>query len=446
MSDSRLSDGKDADSICSNLLSEYGEKVVAKVSWRLLPFMLLLYIIAYLDRINISFAGAAMKRELGFSDEVFGTGAGIFFLGYFLFGVPSNMMVAKFGARRWIAAIMIIWGFVSVSLCLVRELNCFYILRFLLGVAEAGFFPGMILYLTYWFPRRQHAQAVARFMTAIPLAGVLGGLISSRILLVNEMGIPGWKWLFIITGMPAVLFGFLVLFVLSDSPAQANWLKNEERDWLLKRIEFERLPQSSQAVRQNIFANLRVWHLAILYFSMSLGMYGFQLWLPQIIQNFDSIDDSSAALLSAIPALFQALGMVIVAWHSDRRQERRFHVAFSALLAATGLFLCGFSDNPIFSLGCLCLAAFGIWGTVGPFWAVPTSYLSAASAAAGIGIINSVGSLGGFTGPFLVGFIKSRAPNFIYSLAALAVSLVVACLLALLLQKEVKADAGEEQH
>jgi MFS transporter, ACS family, tartrate transporter len=418
----------------ANVEESTAAAVLSKVSWRLFPLMLLLYIINYLDRINVSFAGPPMQKALGFGEETFGFGAGLFFIGYFLFGVPSNLMLVKVGARRWIAAITVVWGIVSMSMSLINNETWFYVVRFLLGVAEAGFFPGMILYLTYWFPRREHAKAVARFMTAIPVAGVLGGIVSGKILLMHGvMGLPGWKWLFIITGVPAVFLGLIVVFLLSDGPASCRWLTDRESSWLVEKIasEHETSPQAKASPGLDVFANLRVWHMALLYFCLTLGMYGFQLWLPRIIMSFGQLDESQAAFLSAIPALFQALGMVLVAGSSDRRQERRYHVAGSAVLAASGLLLCGICHNPILSLACLCLAAFGIWGTVGPFWAIPTSYLRAATAAAGIGFINSVGNLGGFAGPYLVGFIKARTPDFVYSMAALALSLVVAALLVL---------------
>lgn len=424
-------------------VSEDFSHVSSKVSWRIIPFMLLLYVVAYLDRINVSFAGLQMNKDLGFTDEVFGSGAGAFFLGYFIFGVPSNIMVKKLGARKWIAIIMVIWGAISASMCMVQDVMTFYAMRFVLGVAEAGFFPGMILYLTFWFPKREHAKAVARFMTAIPLAGVLGGIVSSQILQMHGyMGLPGWKWLFIITGTPAILLGFIVYFVLLDGPHECKWLSEEERNWLQDRIQADQqtsastpAPTPAPPSSTTVFSNPRVWHLSILYFCLALGMYGFQLWLPQIIKSFDNTSDSTAALLSAIPAVFQAIGMVAVAMNSDHKQERRFHVFWSASLAAAGLMLCGFCHNPVLALACLCLAAFGIWGTVGPFWAIPTSYLSSSSAAAGIGLINSVGNLGGFAGPYLVGYIKQHTSEFVYSLAVLASSLVVAGLLALAVKK-----------
>jgi ACS family tartrate transporter-like MFS transporter len=415
------------------------EQIFRKVSWRLIPFMLLLYVIAYLDRINISFAALQMNHDLNFTDEQFGAGAGAFFIGYFLFGVPSNLMVSNLGARKWIALIMIVWGFISASMCLVQDIQVFLWMRFFLGVAEAGFFPGMILYLTYWFPKREHAKAVARFMTAIPLSGILGGVISSAIFKMHGfMGLAGWKWLFLITGSPAVILGAVVLFVLSDGPSECKWLSAEERSWLIAHVSADQIQTKKDSVARAVFGNPRVWLLASIYFCLALGMYGFQLWLPQIIKSFDNVDDSTVALLSAIPAVFQALGMVFVASHSDKKKERRLHLSMSAALAATGLMTCGFCHNPWLSLACLCLTAFGIWGTVGPFWAIPTSFLGASSAAAGIGLINSIGSLGGFVGPNVVGFIKQHHPDFIYSLAALAVSLMVAGFLALLLKSPVK--------
>lgn len=419
--------------------------LLKKVSLRLIPFMLLLYVIAYLDRINVSFAGLQMNKDLGFTPEIFGLGSGAFFIGYFLFGVPSNVMVARLGARKWIALIMVVWGLFSISFVEVKSVEVFCLLRFLLGVAEAGFFPGMILYLTYWFPRKEHAQAVSRFMTAIPLAGVLGGLISSQVLQMHGiMGLPGWKWLFLITGLPAVIFGFVVFFLLSDGPADCKWLSPEERTKLCNYIEQDRNAVPASAQSENVFANPKVWVFAILYFLLTLGMYGFQLWLPQIIESFGNLSDSTAALLSAIPAVFQAVGMIAVARNSDRTSERRLHVAACAWLAAASLVLCGFCKDPVLSLVCLSASAFGLWGVVGPFWALPTTYLGQNAKAAGIGLINSVGNLGGFAGPYLVGFIRQRNPDFMYSLFALAAPLIVAGIIVCFLRTEM-AESSDKQ-
>ncbi len=408
--------------------------VLGKVSMRLLPFMLLLYVVAYLDRINVSFAALQMNRELGFNDAVFGLGAGVFFIGYFLFGIPSNLMVEKLGARRWIAIIMVVWGLVSLSMALIQNEFSFYILRFLLGVAEAGFFPGMILYLTYWFPKREIGLAVARFMTAIPAAGVLGGLVAACVPAMNGfLGLSGWKWLFLTTGSVPVLLGFVAYFYLTDKPEQAEWLSPQERNWLLEQVAADK---NKQAASQNSdlsghLRSWRVWLLAALYFSLTLGMYGFQLWLPQIIQATGVKDDSTTALLSTIPALFQAAGMLIVAGHSDSTGERRGHVAASAAIAAVSLALSGFCPTPALALLALSFAALGIWGTVGPFWALPTAFLPPAAAAGGIALINSVGNLGGFAGPYIIGLVKKQSGSFTCALLVVSGSLLLASLLAL---------------
>ena len=407
------------------------KRLLKKISWRLLPFMLLLYIVSYLDRINVSFAGLQMNQELGFDESVFGFGAGIFFIGYFLFGIPSNLMVQKFGARRWISIIMVIWGTVSVAMALVKSAMAFYIMRFILGVAEAGFFPGMILYLTYWFPQREHGLAVARFMTAIPISGVLGGLISWKVLAMNGvLGLPGWKLLFLITGAPAVLLGIVVFFYLPDGPASAKWLCDHERQVLTSELQKDGAVDAHQGSPMAAFSDRRVWLFALIYFSFTLGMYGFQLWLPQIIHGFGGLSDSQTALLSAIPALFQGLGMIVIALSSDRTGERRWHVFCAATLAALGLLSSAFVHDPVLSLLALSITAFGTWGMVGPFWALPTACLPAASAAAGIALINSVGNLGGFVGPSLVGMIKAHTSNFTLALLAMALSLFLGAVLS----------------
>ncbi len=388
---------------------------------------------SYLDRINVSFAGLQMNQELGFNEGVFGFGAGVFFLGYFLFGVPSNLMVAKVGASRWISAIMVVWGIISVAMALVKDAQSFYLLRFFLGVAEAGFFPGMILYLTYWFPKRERGLAVAKFMSAIPVAGILGGIVSSQLLAMHGLyGLAGWKWLFIITGAPSVVLGLVVSLYLTDRPEHAKWLTESEKSTLLKTLSEDRLsetPVGDKTENINVFTNKTVWLFASIYFCLTLGMYGFQLWLPQIIHGFGGISDSQTALLSAIPAVFQALGMVLIAWNSDRVSERPWHVAVATVIAATGLMISSWSHDPVLSLCALSLAAFGIWGTVGPFWSLPTTYLAPGAAAAGIALINSVGNLGGFAGPFIVGQIKESTHNFAYALAAMAASLLLAGIL-----------------
>jgi ACS family tartrate transporter-like MFS transporter len=416
--------------------------ILRKVTFRLMPFLFILYILSYLDRINVSFAGLQMNRDLGFSEQTFGLGAGIFFLGYFLFGVPSNLMVQRLGARRWISTIMVIWGSISVAMCLTSNATMFFALRFFLGIAEAGFFPGIILYLTYWFPKREHGTAVARFMTAIPMAGVLGGLVSAKLLEMNGvMGLAGWKWLFIFTGLPSVLLGAAVWFYLCDGPAHCKWLSEEEKARLFRMLHKDHeaaavdqagVDQSQPKSAFSALLNVQVWRFALMYFSLTLGMYGFQLWLPQIISGFGGLSNSQTALLTAVPALFQAAGMLVIAHSSDKRGERRFHIAVAATLAAIGLVLSTLVKADVFmAMICLGVAAFGIWGTVGPFWAITTSRLPKASAAAAIALINSVGNLGGFAGPYIIGLIKGQTSQFSYALDALALSLIIAAVLAM---------------
>jgi ACS family tartrate transporter-like MFS transporter len=422
-------------------ITKEGEQLLTRVSWRLIPFMLLLYIVSYLDRINVSFAALQMNEELGISHEAFGFGAGIFFFGYCIFGIPSNLVIERFGARRWIASIMIIWGLITVAICLVRDQSQFFILRFFLGVAEAGFFPGMIYYLTFWFPPKYYAIAVARFMVAIPLAGIIGSAVSARALsLHGAMGISGWMWLFVVTGVPAVLLGIVVLFLLPDRPHQASWLSESEAEMLTRMTGADRKGKSDKSDNADsalavFLASLKqfvVWRQALLYFSLTVSMYGFQLWLPQIIKSFDHVDDSTTALLSAIPALFQALGMIIIAGNSDRIAERKFHVAAAAILTCFGLALAAFGAGSVLKMAGLCLAAFGIWGSVGPFWALTTDSVRVEHHSSAIAFINSVGNLGGFAGPYIVGAITqvSGGGDFAGALLALCFASVLACGLA----------------
>lgn len=415
-------------------------KLLGKVTWRLLPFMFVLYIISYLDRINISFAGAPMRSALNFNEEDFGFGVGIFFLGYCFFGVPSNMALQKIGARKWIALLMIVWGFISVFMAFIGNLPIFCVMRVLLGAAEAGFFPGMIFYLTKWFRKREHGMAVAKFMSAIPAAGILGGLISAKILAMPPLlDLAPWKWLFIITGSPAIILGIAVLFYLPDGPEDAKWLTSEEKALLESRLEADSTGVSKADIsREELLGTLidaKVWQLALLYFSVTFGMYGFQLWLPQIIGSTANSDPSQTALISSIPAAFQALGMIAIAKSSDRSGERRWHFAGSALLAVAGLVVASVVPNQNMSLAALCVIAFGIWGTVGPFWALPRAFLAGSTAAAGIGLINSVGNLGGFAGPYIVGVIKHHSSNFATSLLTMGVPLLLGAILVVMMPR-----------
>jgi ACS family tartrate transporter-like MFS transporter len=410
------------------------------VSLRLLPFLLVLYVISYLDRINLSFAAHPMMADLHLSDQAYGFGGGIFFFGYCAFGIPSNFIIAKLGPRRWISSIMVAWGLVTLCMCFVRDQNTFFALRLTLGIAEAGFFPGMLLYLTYWFPPARYGMAVARFMTAVPLAGVLGSLMAAQTLSMSgAAGLAGWKWLFIVTGFPAVLFGIVTFFYLADRPGQAKWLSAEEA--AIIEAQTAREKNNAEAAKISVwdaFKTLITWRFAFLYFSMSVCMYGFQLWLPQIIQTFGRTSDSQTALLAAIPAVLQGLGMQVIAASSDKRGERRFHLLAACVITCVGLMSACLLPGSWFKLAGMSLAAFGIWGTLGPFWALARSNLRPAAQPAAIAFINSIGGLGGFVGPYLVGIVKHATPalfgansDFAGALILLAATAVLTAILAL---------------
>jgi ACS family tartrate transporter-like MFS transporter len=407
--------------------------LISKIQWRLLPLMFGAYIIAYIDRVNIGFAALQMNRELGFSATVYGLGAGVFFIGYFIFEVPSNLIMERLGARLWIARIMISWGLISAGMMFTKGPVSFYVLRFFLGVAEAGFFPGMILYLTYWFPANERARAVALFMTANAFAGIVGGPLAGALLTLGGIGgLGGWQWLFVVEGISAVVIGVVVFMYLPDGPQDAQWLTRSERRRLeqLLAADHSLAGQHRHSVRQ-VLTDRRVWLFCWLYLALVIGLYSISFWLPQILRRLSDTSDLLIAVLSALPYVFAAIGMVWIGRHSDRTGERRWHVAVPALLAAGGLLLCGFTSTPGLALAALSLAALGIWGGLGPFWAMPTAMLSRSGAAAGIAWINSVGNLGGFIGPYAVGVLSDATGSLTIPMGALSASLVVAAILAL---------------
>jgi ACS family tartrate transporter-like MFS transporter len=396
--------------------------------------MFLLYIVSYLDRVNVGFAALQMNQDLGLSASDFGFGSGIFFIGYFLFEVPSNLIMERVGARLWIARIMITWGLVSAGMMFMKGAASFYTLRFLLGLAEAGFFPGMILYLTYWFPRRDHARAIALFMTANAVAGVVGGPISGALLTLHGFaGLAGWQWLFLLEGLPAVALGLVTLAYLPNGPGDASWLSDGERRWLKERLEAERVTgaASRHAPVRQVFANPRAWIFCALYFLIVLGLYSISFWLPQILKGLSNSTDLLVGVLSALPYLVAAIGMAWIGRHSDRQAERRWHVAGPALLAALGFLLSTQTKSPALALGSMALAALGIWGSLGPFWAMSTAVLTGSMAAPGIAWINSVGNLAGFVGPYVVGLLRDATGGFGAAMTSLAGFLVLAAIVAL---------------
>lgn len=381
--------------------------------WRLMPFLFLLYIVAYLDRINVGFAVLQMGEPLHLTDRVKGIAFGMFFAGYFLFQVPSNLVLAKTGVRRWICGLMITWGLVSCSMIFIRGPRSFYVMRFLLGAAEAGFFPGMILYLKHWFPSRARARAVAWFMTANPLAGVIGSPISGSLLGIHAKGLAGWQWLFLMEGAPAILLGVAVLWILSETPKDARWLRDDERKWLVDELSAEERADSSQRGDfWSVVADWRVWGLSLVYFGLPAAMYGVTAWLPTAIHSMSGLSTQMIGAVAAVPYLATAVAMVLVGRHSDRTGERRWHTALLAFLGAASLIVAAYGKGPFLVVTGMSLGMVGAESMVGPFWAMATSHSKGAAAAVSIAIINSVANLGGYFGPYIIGFARSGNGGF----------------------------------
>ena len=403
--------------------STFGANVVRKVAWRLIPFMGLLYFVNYLDRVNVGFAALTMNHDLGFSPAVYGNGAGILFLGYFLFQVPSNLALSRYGTRAVIMPIMILWGAVSMAMAFVTGPVSFYVLRFLLGAAEAGFFPGMILYLTYWFPAAVRGRVAGAFLLAIPLSSVLGAPASTALLSVNGLGLHGWQWLFILQGLPAVVLGFFTLRVLTDKPEQAGWLAAAEKSWLAGTLAAERRaagPRQHSSFRTAIL-DIRVWVFALIYFGVVIGLYGITMWLPQIFKGYGGLSNFQTGLLAMVPYTLAALAMYLWGAHSDATGERTWHVAIPALLGGVGLTASALlSGSPILDFVALTLAAIGIYVVIPVFWTLPTVALSGTAAAGGIALINAVGNIGGYAGPALVGYVRETTQSYADALLTLA--------------------------
>lgn len=395
-------------------------EVLSRLMWRLIPFLFLLYIVAYLDRINVGFAALQMQEQLKFSDRVYGLGAGMFFAGYFLFQVPSNLVLHRVGARRWIAMLMIVWGVISSSMAAVSTPKGFYALRFLLGSAEAGFFPGMILYLKSWFPEAARARAVALFMTAGPISGVVGGPISGALLGFHlRGGLSGWQWLFLIEGLPAVILGAVVYLHLADRPSEAVWLSEEQRSWLVATLDREKAPPSAGnggdpliVFFNAVLFNANIWLLVFIYFGLNTCSYGISLWLPTLIHSWSSASNFFIGMVSAIPYLTAAAAMVLVGQHSDRTGERRWHVAMAAFTGAVALFFAAYASSLAAVVAAISIAMLSVSSMVGPFWALPTKFLQGTAAAVGIALINSIGNLGGFFGPYVIGSVRTSTGSF----------------------------------
>ena len=407
--------------------------VVRTLTWRLVTFLFLLYIVAYLDRINLGFAALQMQQQLGFTDAVYGFGAGVFFAGYFLFQVPSNLVLERVGARRWIAVLMILWGIISASMASVTSVRSFYALRFLLGAAEAGFFPGVILYLKNWFPARARARTVARFMTAAPLSGVVGGPLSGALLgLHHKAGLAGWQWMFLLEGIPAIVLGAVVWAYLVDRPALAHWLTEEQREWLQQTLLAEaNASPESESNALAAFRMGRIWILALVYFGVNTVSYGVSMWLPNLIKSLGGMSNFTIGVLSAIPYVAAAITMVFVGLSSDRSGERRWHAAVPAFAGALAIGLAGGTTSLATAVALVSVAVVGVFSMMGPFWAMPTALLSATTAAAGIAFINSVGNLGGFFGPYIIGLVRTSTGQFRGGLLVVAGALAMSGALVL---------------
>jgi MFS transporter, ACS family, tartrate transporter len=412
-------------------MNEVEVRTIAKVTRRLVPFLIICYFVAYLDRVNVGFAALTMNADLGLSQTAFGFGAGIFFIAYFIFEVPSNLMLERFGARKWIARIMLSWGILSGAMAFIPAIArvtgmgneyAFYLIRVLLGAAEAGFFPGIIFYLTLWYPSVYRARIVGYFMAAIPLSTVIGAPVSGALLYLHGgLGLAGWQWMFIIEALPAILLAFVVFFYLTDRPADATWLAPDERAWLAGRLDSERRlrDQVRAYTVAEVMIDPRVLGLSLVYFGAVATNYGLSFFLPQIVNAF-GFNTLLTGLISATPYVVGTIGMVWWGRRSDRLVERRFHTAFPLFVAAAGIAISTALDDPLLKMISLCVAGFGIFACLPVFWTLPTAFLSGAAAAAGIAVINSIGNLAGFAGPFAMGWIKDHTGSYTGGLLLLA--------------------------
>ncbi|MGB2627052.1 MAG: MFS transporter [Candidatus Acidiferrum sp.] len=434
-------------------MSVSGDEVRAlltRIRWKLLPFLFLLYVVAYLDRINVGFAALQMKDQLKFSDSVYGAGASIFFLGYFLFQVPSNLMLRKVGARRWIGLLMVVWGIISSSMILIGSARSFYALRFFLGAAEAGFFPGVIFYLRSWFPPSARAGVVALFMTAGPISGLIGGPISGYLLDLNQKGsLAGWQWMFLLEGLPAIVLGIAAYLFLSNSPETAKWLSTGDREQLRRVLETEEDAQQKTVAAggRSWWANLSLWGFALVYFGLNTCTYGVSLWLPSALKSVSVsiVSNLMLGFVSAIPYLVAVVAMVAVGNHSDKKLERRWHLAICAGVGALALLVAGYSSVTWLSVSAFGLALAASSSMTGPFWAMASGSLAAATAAPAIALINAIGNLGSGFGPYLIGYLRDVTGSFRGGLTSVAALLFVAGLLVTGLDRKRERKANHEK-
>ena len=437
-------------------MEEVEKRTIGKVMRRLIPFLILCYFVAYLDRVNVGFAKLHMNQALGLSEAAFGLGAGLFFIGYFLFEVPSNLFLERVGARVWIARIMITWGIVSAAFAFIPSIasstgipteGVFYALRLLLGACEAGFFPGIIFYLTLWFPMVYRARVISLFMLAIPISSIIGSPISGLLLGVTGWGLEGWQWLFILEALPSILVGIGVLLYLTDLPRQAKWLHKDEIDWLegVQATEKSNKEKVERLSLRQALTDPRILLCALVYFCLNAASYGVAFFLPTIIKGF-GVSDTQTGLLAALPFVFGAVGMVVLGRHSDRTMERKGHVAAALLMATVGVGLSGLVSNPILIMALLCFAQIGISAVPPMFWPLPASFLTGASAAAGIAAINSLGNLSGFAGPYAMGYLKDLTGSFTAGLLLLAGCALIGAIVVVMLRIDAKREQLSAEH
>jgi len=417
-----------------------------KLTRRIVPFLFLAFVVAYIDRVNVSFAKLQMLTDLQLSETVYGLGAGIFFLGYFIFEVPSNLILDRVGARVWIARIMITWAIVSAATMFARDATSFYVLRFLLGIAEAGFFPGIVLYLSKWFPSARRSQIIALFMTAIPVSGAIGGPLSGWVMahFAGVHGMAGWKWLFLVEGLGSLAVGVAAFFLLYDRIDSVKWLTDEEKARLTADLRRDAATRVDHTVR-GAFASARVWLLGLTYFCIAMGNYGLAFWVPTIIRKSGVASVANIGWLSAVPSLISAVAMVLIARHADRHDERRKHVALCCTIGAIGLLASVLSSsNVTLSLVALVIAAIGINSIAPVFWGIPTALMGGAGAAAAIAVINCTGNLAGFVSPFMVGWLSDLSGGqLLPGMIAIAAALMIGALLVLTMPARRTAIAVE---
>ena len=411
-----------------------------KITWRVIPFLFVLYVVAWLDRVNVGFAALQMNAGLKFSEAVFGFGSGIFFIGYCLFEVPSNLMLARVGARLWISRIMITWGLISVAMMFVRTPLQFYSLRFLLGAAEAGFFPGVIYYLSLWYPAAHRARAIAAFMTAVPVTGLIGGPLSGMLLGLNgAYGLAGWQWLFLLEGLPAVLLGVVVLFYLTERPDAAGWLTSAERDAISTELASERERKDEAGARISAaLTNPTIWLLGVIFLLVAIGFYGYSFWAPLVIKSLTEATDLGVGFILAAISAATIVCMLLNSAHSDRTDERPIHVAVALFVMALGCLGAAVLHSPLLGLLALALIPIGHCSAYGPFWSIPSRFLTGEAAAAGTALVVTIANVGGFLGPALIGYLKQRTGSHVTAFLLLGGLAVVAAVLAATLRSDAR--------